>query len=66
VAKPATWGQNQAACFTRLETEGYRQLIHYYPANRFWGLQWRETGFFLALALLLTGFSFWRIKRDLT
>ncbi|HEY0474438.1 MAG TPA: ABC transporter permease [Kribbella sp.] len=65
-AQPANWAETRQACFTRLATEGYRQLIHYYPAGRFWTLQWRETGFFLALALLLTGFSFWRIKRDLT
>lgn len=55
-----------AACFQRLADEGYRQQIKYHPANRFWDLQWRETGLFLLLAAGLTGFCFWRIRRDLT
>ncbi|HEY3555849.1 MAG TPA: ABC transporter permease [Kribbella sp.] len=55
-----------AACYQRLADEGYRQRLKYFTANRFWDLQWREFGFFLALALLLTGFSFWRIRRDLS
>lgn len=54
-----------ANCFQRLADEGYRQQISYQPANRFWGLQWREAGVFLVLALGLTGFCFWRIRRDL-
>jgi ABC-type transport system involved in multi-copper enzyme maturation permease subunit len=55
-----------AACFQRLADEGYRQHIKYFAADKFWALQWREFGFFLALALLLSGFSFWRIRRDLS
>jgi ABC-type transport system involved in multi-copper enzyme maturation permease subunit len=55
-----------SSCFQRLADEGYRQQISYQPANRFWDLQWRETGVFVALAFLLVGFSFWRIRRDLT
>jgi ABC-type transport system involved in multi-copper enzyme maturation permease subunit len=58
--------QPMANCFQRLADEGYRQVITYQPASRFWGLQWREAGLFLVLALALTGFSFWRIRRDLT
>ena len=46
--------------------EGYRQQVEYQPASRFWALQWRETGLLLALAAGLTGFCFWRIRRDLT
>jgi len=53
-------------CFQRLADEGYRQQIKYHPANRFWDLQWREAGIFLLLAAGLTGFCFWRIRRDLT
>ena len=53
------------ACFARLSSEGYRQVISYQPAARFWTLQWRETGLLLGAALLLTGFCFWRINRDL-
>jgi ABC-type transport system involved in multi-copper enzyme maturation permease subunit len=59
-------GTSLASCFTRLADEGYRQKITYIPASRFWDLQWRETGVFVALAFLLAGFSFWRIRRDLT
>ncbi|WP_020390093.1 ABC transporter permease subunit [Kribbella catacumbae] len=55
-----------ANCFQRLADEGYRQKITYHPANRFWDLQWREAGIFLLLAAGLTGFCFWRIRRDLT
>jgi hypothetical protein len=54
------------ACFTRLADEGYRQHVEYQPASRFWPLQLIETGVLLGLALLLTGFCFWRIRRDLT
>ncbi|GAA1592035.1 transporter [Kribbella sancticallisti] len=55
-----------STCFQRLADEGYRQKISYHPADRFWALQWRETGLFLALGLLITGFCFWRIRRDLS
>jgi ABC-2 family transporter protein len=54
------------ACFTRLADEGYRQRVEYQPADRFWPLQLIETGILLGLAGLLTGFCFWRIRRDLT
>ncbi|WP_433009350.1 ABC transporter permease [Kribbella sp. CA-294648] len=54
------------ACFEQLADEGYRQQIKYFPADRFWSLQWRETGLFLLLAAGLTGFCFWRIRRDLS
>ncbi|HZX02331.1 ABC transporter permease subunit [Kribbella sp.] len=56
----------EEACFKRLADEGYRQHIQYFGSGTFWALQWREFGFFLVLALLLTGFSFWRIRRDLS
>ncbi len=54
------------ACFDRLAAEGYRQHVEYHPASRFWTLQAIETGLLLRLAALLTGFCFWRIRRDLT
>jgi ABC-type transport system involved in multi-copper enzyme maturation permease subunit len=58
--------QSSQACFTRLADEGYRQQVSIQPASHFWALQWRETGILLALALLLTGFCFWRIRCDLS
>jgi hypothetical protein len=36
------------------------------PADRFWPLQWVETGVLLGLALLLAGFCFFWIRRRLT
>ena len=54
------------ACFQRLADEGYRQHVKYFTADKFWALQWREFGLFLLLAFALTGFSFWRIRRDLS
>ena len=54
------------ACFQRLADEGYRQHVRYFTADTFWALQWREFGLFFALALVLCGFSFWRIRRDLS
>jgi hypothetical protein len=49
-----------------LETLGFREAITYEPASRYWPLQWIETGIFLALALALAGFSFWRLGRRRT
>jgi hypothetical protein len=40
---------------------GIREAITYQPASRYWSLQWIETGIFLALALALAGFCFWRL-----
>jgi hypothetical protein len=55
-----------SACFTRLTDEGYHQRVTYQPASRFWTLQWRETSMLVGAALLLFGFCFWRIRRDLS
>lgn len=60
---PAASTQSQKSCFARLAQAGYQQLITYQPADRFWPLQWFETGVFLVLSLLLGGFSFWWLKR---
>jgi len=35
------------------------------PASRFWPIQWAETGIYLALALILAGFCYWRAGRRL-
>ena len=54
----------QQACFSRLAGEGYRQRLTYQPAARFWTLQWREFAVLAAVALLLAGFCFRRIRGD--
>jgi hypothetical protein len=46
-----------------LESHGFREAITYEPASRYWPLQWIETGIFLALAVTLAGFCFWRLGR---
>lgn len=54
---------NSQACLAALYKSGYRQLVTYQPASRFWAFQWYETAIFLALALALAGFCLWRIRR---
>jgi hypothetical protein len=56
-------GDQVAACFDRMNAEGYRQRIVYQPASHFWPLQYVETGVVLALSGLLAWFCFWRIRQ---
>ncbi len=56
-------GTSQQACFDRLAQAGYQQQLTYQPASRFWALQWLETAVYLALALALSGFTFWWLRR---
>jgi hypothetical protein len=51
------------ACIQSLSRFHLRQLVTYQPASRFWDFQWYETAIFLALAIALAGFCFWRIRR---
>jgi hypothetical protein len=51
------------ACVASLGRLHLRQLISYQPASRFWDFQRMETGIFLALAVALAGFCFWRLRR---
>jgi hypothetical protein len=60
-----TLSAKRTACFDRLASEGYQQKVTYQPASAFWSLQWREAGLLVVGALLLSGFAFWRIRRDL-
>lgn len=53
------------SCEAWLRGLGLRQEVVYHPDSHFWPLQWIETGIFLALAGLLTGFCFWWIRRRL-
>ncbi|AQS65707.1 transporter [Streptomyces pactum] len=53
-------------CVADLGALGYQQQVTYQPAGNFWTLQWAETGLFLGLALALTGFCAWWIRRRVT
>ena len=44
-------------------SHGIRVAESYQPASHYWPLQWSETGMFLALALALAGYCFWRLNR---
>jgi hypothetical protein len=56
-------GEDLAPCLAELTRLGYRQQVTYQPAGHFWPLQWRETAIYTALALALSGFCFWWLRR---
>jgi hypothetical protein len=49
-----------------MNSRGIREAITYEPVSRYWPVQWIEAGIFLALALVLAGFCFWRLGRSRT
>jgi hypothetical protein len=49
-----------------LASHGIRVGESYQPISRYWPLQSAETGLFLALALALAGYCFWRLNRRLS
>jgi hypothetical protein len=49
-----------------LDSHGIREAVSYQPLSHFWPLQSVETGIFLALALALAGFCFWKLGRRLS
>ncbi len=49
-----------------IASHGIRVAENYQPASHYWPLQWSETGMFLALALALAGYCFWRLNRRRT
>jgi ABC-2 family transporter protein len=50
------------ACTTYIKSLHLRQTVTYQPASRYWTFQWVETAIYLALALLLAGLCFLRIR----
>jgi hypothetical protein len=52
----------QRQCLERLAAAGYRQVVTYHPADRFWPFQAAETAIFGLLSLLLVGFCFLRMR----
>jgi hypothetical protein len=49
-----------------LDSHGIRVAVTYQPASRYWAFQWTETATYVALALALAGYCFWRIRRRLS
>jgi hypothetical protein len=49
-----------------LANHGIRVAVSYQPAGSYWPLQWAETGMFLAIALALAWYCFWRLNRRLS
>ena len=46
-----------------LTSHGIRIAVTYQPASRYWAIQGAETTIYLALALALAGYCFWRLGR---
>jgi hypothetical protein len=53
------------ACIAQISRQ-FHIVVTYQPADRFWTLQWYETGIFVALAVLLAGVSFLWVRRRLS
>ena len=49
-----------------LASHGIRVAVTYQPASRYWAFQWTETAIYVALALALAGYCFWRIRRRIS
>jgi hypothetical protein len=58
-----TQGPDTAPLNNCVASHGIRVAESYQPASHYWPLQWSETGTFLALALALAGYCFWRLNR---
>jgi hypothetical protein len=56
-------GPSSATLNNCVASHGIRVAESYQPASHYWPLQWSETGMFLALALVLAGYCFWRLNR---
>jgi hypothetical protein len=52
------------ACIAQIAST-FHAAVTYEPANRFWALQWSETGIFLGLTLVLAGLCFWQVRRHI-
>jgi len=52
-----------ASCIGKFTRLGYRQLITYQPAGRFWAFQLEETALYLVAAAVLAGLCTWWIQR---
>ncbi len=53
------------ACFVSA-AQHFQLRVAYLPANRYWTLQWLETGIYVALALLAAAACYWWVTRRTT
>jgi hypothetical protein len=60
---PTTSAPGSNAPNNCVASHGIRVAESYQPASHYWPLQLSETGMYLALALALAGFCFWRLNR---
>ena len=66
---PCTTRQSEESTHAFIEclaSQGIRESVAYQPASRYWAFQWTETAIYLAVALALSGYCFWRLSRRLT
>ncbi|KAB8181176.1 ABC transporter permease [Microbispora catharanthi] len=59
-------GLGADACTAEINRLGYRQQATYQPLERFWPLQWIETGIYALLTLALAWLCFRRVGRGLS
>ncbi|MFC4121511.1 ABC transporter permease [Nonomuraea zeae] len=59
-------GLGTDTCTAEINRLGYRQQATYQPIERFWPIQWIETGIYTLLTLGLTWLCFWRVRRGLS
>ena len=52
-------------CVAKVGTK-FHVVATYQPGGRYWTFQWYEMAIFLGAALLLSGFTFWWVRRRLT
>ena len=57
---------NHPALLDCLAGHGIRVAVTYQPASRYWAFQGTETAIYVALALALAGYCFWRLNRRLS
>ena len=61
-AGPCGASPSTQACGDYIQSLHFQQTVTYQPATRYWDFQWIETGIYLALALILAGLCFLRIR----
>jgi hypothetical protein len=61
-AGPCGTSPSAQACGAYIRSFHFQQTATYQPASRYWDFQWIETGIYLALALILAGLCFLRIR----